>query len=325
MTCPLAAHGVSTSRRSTCAAGMRASICDRVSRVRATRPSSRRNAALPSMAGPTSGIDEAAPAVAAEGVRRQRRRAHEVVGRRADPGDGRAVEAADLLGDPGRGDGQGDPRLGHLGGDEVEEDEQRPLVAQHRAGLVDEPDALAHRVVADAEVGAGGARPAPPSLRRPGSSGGRGLGGVAIVEAAVDDEHLDPDPAQQAGQHQRRHPAGAVDHDLEPGLLDPAQVDGAHQVLHVGLDGPRREGQVADLAGERAPELLALEHAFELALGGLRTGRCPASRGRRCRRSRARRGSSGSSARPRHRPGRPRAGSPTAARPRGRARRSRWR
>ena len=49
-----------------CTCGMRRSIADRVSLVRATMPTSRTNAARPSTFGPISGHDEAAAAVTGE-------------------------------------------------------------------------------------------------------------------------------------------------------------------------------------------------------------------------------------------------------------------
>ena len=63
ITAPLAAHGVGTDRRTTAAAGMRASISESVSWARAISPAMRTKAAVPSSAGANSGHDEAAPSV----------------------------------------------------------------------------------------------------------------------------------------------------------------------------------------------------------------------------------------------------------------------
>ena len=55
MTVPRRAQGVGTADLAMCTCGMRRSIADRVSFVRATMPTSRTNAARPSTLGPISG------------------------------------------------------------------------------------------------------------------------------------------------------------------------------------------------------------------------------------------------------------------------------
>ena len=148
---PLAAHGVGTERRIRCACGMRASIWLSVSRVRATRPSSRTKAAMPSTVRPNSGTTNPPRPSAAKITSSA---AAAVVSASREVGvqvDLHAVEPADLLGDPGRGHRQRHPAVPQLGGHQVEHDEQRPLVADERALLVDEVDPLADRVEPDAE------------------------------------------------------------------------------------------------------------------------------------------------------------------------------
>ena len=64
------------------------------------------------------------------------------------------MERGHLLREPGRRDGQGDPSLATFGGDQVQGHEQRSLVVDDVAALVDECDALAHRVEVHTERGA---------------------------------------------------------------------------------------------------------------------------------------------------------------------------
>ena len=99
---------------------------DSVSLVRATSPSSRTNAAMPSTAARELRDDEPAAAVAGEDhVRLRQPRPTASSGEVAGPRDVDAVEGGDLLGDARRGDRQRDPPAPALGGDEVQHDEQR--------------------------------------------------------------------------------------------------------------------------------------------------------------------------------------------------------
>ena len=131
---PLAAHGVGTDAAAHVAArdprvdlGQRAAGCARPGRAAARTPRCRRTSwrtrgttkpPRPSPPKTTSG--------AGGGLGQRGRRG-------GDPADVDAVEGRDLLGDPGRGDRQRDRAARALGGDQVEHDEQRPLVVDQRA------------------------------------------------------------------------------------------------------------------------------------------------------------------------------------------------
>ena len=155
MTLPLAAHGVGMDRRSRCAAGILASIWLSVSRVRATRPSSRTKAAMPSTVLLHSGTTKP-PWPSAAKITSSCAAAS--VSASIDVGvqvDLDAVEPAHLLGHPGRGDRQGDAARLAFGRDQVEDGQQRPVLADQLALLVYELDPLPDRVEPDAERGPG--------------------------------------------------------------------------------------------------------------------------------------------------------------------------
>ena len=152
-----------------------------------------------------------------------------------------AVEPADLLGHPGGGHRQRDPAAAPLGRDQVEHDQQGPVVADQLALLVHERDPLAHRVEPDAERGPGRGHHARPAAAGP----ARCCAAVSVGETSssrlLTVSTSTPSRAEQAGQHQRRGAARAVDHDLQPGLADAGHVDAAQQLVGVGLDHPGRE------------------------------------------------------------------------------------
>ena len=155
MTLPLAAHGVGIERLSRCARGIRASIWLRVSRVRATSPSSRANAAMPSRvrlnSGTTNPPRPSAPKITSSAAVAWVRPCCEV----GVQYHLHAVETAHPLGHPGRGHRQGDPPRPPFGRDEVEHHQQRPVIADHRALVVHQLDPLADLVEPDAERGPG--------------------------------------------------------------------------------------------------------------------------------------------------------------------------
>ena len=81
-------------------------------------------------------------------------------------------------------------------------------------------------------------------------------------------------------------PKRVVEHDLEPAALQPVGVDAALERGRVVLDGAGREHDVADVARERAAEVLAVRAAARSCAGCLRRCRRPSRRrsgSRRCR------------------------------------------
>ncbi len=107
--CPWPPTGSGIDRRSRCASGIRASIWLSVSRVRATRPSSRANAAMPSTVRANSGTTNP-PRPSAAKITSSAAAAWvsaSIDGR--GPVDLDPVEPADLLGHPGGGDRQRHP------------------------------------------------------------------------------------------------------------------------------------------------------------------------------------------------------------------------
>ena len=82
-----------------------------------------------------------------------------------------------------------------LGGDQVEHHEQRPLVADERALLVNQVDPLPYRVKTDAERRPGGGDDLG-ELLHPRPVLRHGLGGRDLVEAVVERVHVDADPAE---------------------------------------------------------------------------------------------------------------------------------
>ncbi len=214
------------------------------------------------------GDDEAAPAVAAEDRRLVAADPGEVVGRGGRPLDLRAVVRGDLLGDARGGDGQRHPPAAPVGRDQVEHDQQGPVVLDDPALLVHEREPLADGVEPDAERGPRGGH----YLAEPHQSGPaalRGLGRPGLVEPRVDGERVDAEPPQQAGQDQPGTAVGGVDDDLEPGVGDPAGVDVPQQRAGVRVEDAGREVQVADLPGEGTPVLLAGVDPVQLALAAL--------------------------------------------------------
>ena len=145
MTLPLAAHGVGTERLSRCATGILAWIWLSVSLVRATSPVSRANAAIPSMDLENSGTTNPPLPSAAKITSSAAVASYSPCGEVGVQPTSTPWKLADFLGNPGRGDRERDPARAALGRDEVEHDEQRPVVADQRALVVDQHDPLTDR------------------------------------------------------------------------------------------------------------------------------------------------------------------------------------
>ena len=216
MTRPLTAQGVARSRRRTCARGIRASIWLSVSCVRATSPISRTNAAEPSktllnsgtMKPPRPSPPKIVDVLAAD--------PGQVVGRRRRPLHLRPVVGRHLLGDPRRGHRQRHPAAAPLGRDQIEHDQQRAVVLDDPAALVDQREPLADRVEPHTERRPRGRH----DLAEPHQARTAGASAVSVgprlVEPGVDRQRVHAEPAEQAGQHEpgtavgrrRRRPSG---------------------------------------------------------------------------------------------------------------------
>ena len=202
----------------------------------------------------------------------------QVVGRGRGPLDLGAVVGGDLLGDPGRGHRQRHPAAAPLGGDQVEHHQQRPVVLDDPAALVDEREPLTDRVEADAEGRARGgddlarAGPVRSGATRPVSVGRDSSRPGLMVRAST------PSRPSRLGRTSPALPLEASTTTLSPASAMPV-VSTARSSEPVyeskTLDG---EVQVADLAGEGPAVLLACVDPVQLALAGLRRGRRRARR-----------------------------------------------
>ena len=212
-------------------------------------------------------------------VRRRRRRrpgSDDRLGERGrdggDPADVDAVEGGDLLGDAGGGDGQ---RHACRRADSAATRSRTTSRARSSsiggALLVDQRDALAHRVEVHAERRLARTRPA----GRAGAGPRARSAGVSVGDASSSPlltvRTSTPSRPSRVRQHQGGGAASGVDDDLEAGLRQARGVDPAQQLERVGLHDTRREGQVADLAREGPPELRRGEKVRSSL-------RCPAGR-----------------------------------------------
>ena len=82
----------------------------------------------------------------------------------------------------------------------------------------------------------------------------------------VDGEDVCADLCEHRRHDQRRRTERVVEHHLERPLAQPALVDARLERGRVVLERAGREHDVADVAGERAAEVLALEQPLDLAL-----------------------------------------------------------
>ena len=133
---------------------------------------------------------------------------------------------------------------------------------------IDDPDPLAHRVEPHPERGPGGRHHLRQALQARPQLGDR-LGRGQLIQPAVEGEHVDADPAEQARHDQGRGAARAVGDDLHAALADRVHVHAAQQFAGVPLHDTGRVGELRDLPGEGAPVLLPGENALQLALGRL--------------------------------------------------------
>ena len=297
---PLAAHGVGTARRLTWLRGIRASISDSCSWVRATSPASWTNAAMPSYVVENCGTTNPPRPSPPKTTPSCDDRLGDGGRAGGDPADVDAVEGGDLLGDAGGGDGQ---RHGAAHATRRRPGRGRPAgparrrsgrPSRRRARCVRPPGRSARRT----PPWTGRDQPAEPTqgLR----ALGRRLGRRRLVEPVVDGEDVQAEPAEQGRQHQGGGAAAGVDHDLEAAAR-------RGPWCRRGAAARARSASMTRGGKDRSPispgkarrNSAAREGPLELALPGLPTGRRRAGRGRRCRRSRAARASSGSRRRPR--------------------------
>ena len=83
-------------------------------------------------------------------------------------------------------------------------------------------------------------------------------------------DRLDAERAEDDRQDDRRRRVGVIDDDPESARPDPLDVEGAQEIVRVGLGRPRRRRDLADLVVGGAAELLSLEVLLDLLdeLGG---------------------------------------------------------
>ena len=132
---------------------------------------------------------------------------------------------------------------------------------QHRAGVVDDHDALGGGADHAAHVGAN---------RAADQRGLLGDGAVvhALAEARVERDRRDAELVEDSRQHHRRLAVVVVDEEPEAGVTNRLDVDRREQVLLIR--GHRVEIlDVAHLVEGGTPEVLAEEQVLELALGPL--------------------------------------------------------
>src|SRR4029078_1497961 len=89
----------------------------------------------------------------------------------------------------------------------------------------------------------------------------------------IDREDVGADLGEHRGERQRRGTERVVEHHIERAGLEPLRVDRVLERSRVELERTRWEDDVADVAGERAPELLACEQTLELRLAQLARAR----------------------------------------------------
>ena len=201
-------------RLSRCATGIRASIWLSVSRVLATRPSSRTNAAMPSMVRLNSGTTNpprpsaakitSSPAVACASAAGEVASSSTVTSWYWLTCSATRVVVTGSATRPFR-------RSAAIRSSTTSSARSSLTIA---ALVVDQHDPLADRVEPDPEVGPGrGHQLGQPLQAGPGL--GQRLGRGPLVQPVVDGQHVHADPAEQGGQHQRRGAARAVHHDLQ--------------------------------------------------------------------------------------------------------------
>ena len=212
-----------------------------------------------------------------------------------------------------------------LGGDQVEHDEQGPLVVDRRAP--------SRRPARCAPPPGRSARRTRPWTTRPAGRAGQRLERARPRDSVGDVSSRPlltvstsrPSRPSRVGRTSDAVPPPVSTTTLRPCLRQAGHVDLAQQLEGVGLHHPRREragrrSRRGTRGGTRRGRRCARACAGRPA-----TGRRRAGRGRRCRRSRAARAWSGSRRRRPRCSARSAAGRPAPARPRGRPRRWRWR
>ena len=223
---PLAAHGVGTDRRLTWLRGIRASISDSCSWVRATRPTSCTNAAMPSYVVENCGTTKpprpsppkTTPAAGdrlgqrppawwrSSGCRRRGRRRPARRPGSWSPGSATVPPCRSAA---TRSSTTSSARSSSIGAPF-----SSTSAIRSPTGSKCTPNAALRRRH----------QPAEPAQRL--GALGRGLGRGRLVEPVVDGQDVQAEPAEQGGQHQRRGAAAGVDHDLEAGSSGrPGRVD----------------------------------------------------------------------------------------------------
>ena len=197
-----------------------------------------------------------------------RRHLHEVRGRQLGPQQRRPGFVAHALDRPGGRHRQGHGGLpGTVGGHHAHQAGASSLVVGEHLALSStrvmySPSVSMH----GAQVGArgphqfghlGGVRP----RSKVSDCRGRGVG--------VDRQHFGAELGQDVRHDEAGGPVGVVEDQLEPRLARRLGTSTASMSSACRTRRPRREPDVADLAGQRPAEVLAVEEALDLLLRGL--------------------------------------------------------